>query len=63
MASKRLAEAVAPPELRIGTHWRPRDDEASPASKPKSQTAQERKHKALRFGRSTSKGATSQDAS
>jgi hypothetical protein len=53
-------------ELKIGTHWRPRDDEMPPGSKPPPRAAHERKHKALRFGRSASKGvpgAPSQDAS
>jgi modification methylase len=50
VADRRVAAATDPPELRIGTHWRPRNAEMAPGGKPKSEAELERKHRRGRFG-------------
>ena len=44
-------EQLTDEELRIGTHWRPRDADAPSTGTAKTKAELERKHKMTRYGR------------
>jgi len=55
-AAQRIEAATEPltdDELRIGTHWRPRDAHAPSTGTAKTKAELERKHKMARYGRGT----------